>query len=52
MLSPSGKRDFQIEIFLDFYAYYDKNALNIPTCVLFLPTGSVTAKNSKIEKVR
>ena len=27
--SPSGKRDFQIAVFHDFYAYYDENALNL-----------------------
>ena len=52
MLSPSSKRDFQIAIFLDFYEYYDKNALNIPICALFYRLAvKLTAKISKIEKV-
>ena len=53
VLSPSSKRDFQIAIFLDFYAYYDKNALNIPICAPFYRLAvKLIAKNSKIEKVR
>ena len=26
---------FKLRFFLDFYAYYDKTALNIPICALF-----------------
>ena len=44
---------FKLRFFLDFYAYYDKNALNIPICALFYRLAvKLTAKNSKIEKVR
>ena len=53
VLSPSSKRDFQIAIFLDLYACYDKNALNIPICALFYRLEvKLAAKNSKIENVR
>ena len=38
---------FKLQFFLDFYAYYDKNALNI--CALFYRLAvKLTAKNSKI----
>ena len=44
---------FKLRFLLDFYAYYDKNALNIPIFAFFYRLAvKLTAKNSKIEIVR